>query len=64
MLQRLESLAIMPEKNALKFQKPKPQPAQKTAATPRQRAGLIWLAVVLGLIAVWVYFQFLAPQSV
>ena len=54
----------MTDKNVLKFQKPKPQPAPKKAATPRQRAAILWIVVILGIAAVWGYYQFVAPQAV
>jgi heme/copper-type cytochrome/quinol oxidase subunit 4 len=54
----------MTDKKVLKFQKPKPKPAPKKAATPRQRTVVFWLAVILGIAAVWGYYQFLATQAV
>ena len=54
----------MTDKNVLKFKKSKPQPTPAKAATPRQRSATVWLVVILGILAVWAYFQFLAPQTV
>ncbi len=52
----------MNDDNVIKFRKPKPQKKPKTV-TPGMKKALIWLAVIAALIAVWSYYQFIAPPS-
>ena len=50
------------DNNVLKFEPRKPK-QEKKPATPGQKKGLVWLAVVAAIVLVWAYYQFLAPQS-
>lgn len=53
----------MNDNNVLKFEPRKPKQENKPAA-PGPKKGLIWLAVVVVIAAVWAYYQFIAPQAV
>lgn len=53
----------MNENNVLKFKRPKPKQDDKPKV-PGPKKGQLWLAVVIFIILVWAYYQFLAPQSV
>ena len=48
--------------NVLKFERRKPKQEKKPVALGPKK-GLIWLAVLVAIALVWVYYQFLAPQS-
>ncbi|CAN7682228.1 hypothetical protein ACI2KT_10930 [Ensifer adhaerens] len=49
----------MDDNNIIKFERPKP----KKEASPVPRKALIWLALIAALVAVWSYYQFIAPPS-
>ncbi|MEI3854731.1 MULTISPECIES: hypothetical protein [unclassified Ensifer] len=52
----------MDDNNIIKFERPKPKKEAKPVS-PTQRKALVWLALVAALIAVWSYYQFVAPPS-
>ena len=53
----------MSDNNVLKFEPRKPKQENMPVA-PGPKKGLIWLAVVVVIALVWVYYQFIAPQAV
>lgn len=52
----------MDDNNIIKFERPKPKKEAKPTR-PVPRKALIWLAVIAVLVAVWSYYQFIAPPS-
>ncbi|AGA11084.1 hypothetical protein C770_GR4pD0973 (plasmid) [Sinorhizobium meliloti GR4] len=52
----------MSDNNIVKFERRKPTQESKRGS-PRQRQVLTWLAVIVGLVIVWAYYQFIAPPS-
>lgn len=52
----------MDDNNIIKFERPKPKMEAKPAS-PVPRKALIWLALIAALVAVWSYYQFIAPPS-
>lgn len=52
----------MKDDNIIKFERPKPKKQSRTLSAG-QRKTLIWLAVIVGLAAVWAYYQFVSPPT-
>ncbi|SIQ75720.1 hypothetical protein SAMN05880590_10729 [Rhizobium sp. RU35A] len=48
--------------NVIKFQRPKPQKPPRQVP-PGLRKALVAAAILIGLVLVWAYFQFIAPSS-
>lgn len=48
--------------NVIKFKRPKPEKPQRQM-TPGLRKALLLAAVLVGLVLVWAYFQYVAPMT-
>lgn len=52
----------MNDNNVLKFEPRKPRRENKPAGWGPKKA-LAWLAVIVVIVLVWAYYQFIAPQT-